>query len=233
LRGVILEECQSTTIRVRAGKAVSRGAMTHVPVELHSAGQVQGSRPWTGVHARAEVILTARLPEPDFQLREGPGSPYSRDPAEIYSELLFHGPLLQGISQVLSCSKEGITGIVTSAPAPSEWIQVPLRNTWLTDPLAIDAAIQLAVLWGFENVGSGSLPCFVGRYRQYRRSMPREGVRVVLQVREAGAHRVRADIVLLDGEGQAVARLENYEGIFDAHLNQAFRRNQLPLRILN
>jgi len=73
----------------------------------------------------------------------------------------------------------------------------------------------------------------VGRSRQYRRSMPREGVRVVLQVREAGAHRVRADIVFLDEEGQTVARLENYEGIFDPHLNQAFRRNQLPLRILN
>jgi acyl transferase domain-containing protein/NAD(P)-dependent dehydrogenase (short-subunit alcohol dehydrogenase family)/acyl carrier protein len=233
LRGVILEEGQSTTIRVLAGRAISKGAFTFVPVELQSVSVDKDTRPSTGIHARAEVILTTRMPAPDFQLPEIVGGPYSLDPEEIYSQLLFHGPHLQGITQVLGCSKEGISGRVAGAPAPAEWIQVPLRNTWLTDPLAIDAAFQLAVLWGFEQVGSASLPCFAGRYRQYRRSMPREGMRVVMQVKEVVAQRMTADFAFLDGEDQLVARIENYEEVFDAHLNQAFRRNQLPLRKTN
>src|SRR5262249_41672106 len=194
-----------TTIRVLAGKAISKGAFTFVPVELHSVSANsmnvnKDTRPSTGIHARAEVILASRLPEPDFQHSEIVERAYSRDLEAIYSQLLFHGPHLQGITQVLGCSKEGISGMVEAAPPPAEWIQGPLRNTWLTDPLAIDAAFQLAVLWGLEQVGSASLPCFVGRYRQYRRSMPREGMRVVMQVKEVIAQRMRADFAFLDAE---------------------------------
>lgn len=232
LRGVILEEDQSCTIRVLAGKSVSKGPFTHVPVELHSVGVAKGKSSGNIVHARGEVILTARLPEPDSRIPEIQVESYSRDLGEIYSQLLFHGPLLQGLERVEGCSNSGIIGIVIGAPAPSAWIQVPLRNTWLSDPLAMDAAFQLVVLWGYENFGCASLPCFVGRYRQYRRSLPRKGIRVVVQVKEAIAQRARADITFMDVEGNVVARLENYEAVLEAHLNQAFRRNRLGLEVI-
>jgi acyl transferase domain-containing protein/NAD(P)-dependent dehydrogenase (short-subunit alcohol dehydrogenase family) len=230
LHGVTLEEGQSITIRVVAGRSISKGALIFVPVELQSVSEDKGTRPGIVIHSRADVILASRLPEPNYHPPENVGGPYSRGREEIYSQLLFHGPHLHGIRQVLGCSKEGISGRVAGAPAPAEWIQVPLRNTWLTDPLVIDAAFQLAVLWAFEQIGSASLPCFVGRYRQYRRSMPRGGMRIVMQMKDVVAQRMTADFAFLDEEGELVARLEDYEGIFDAHLNQAFRRNQLPQR---
>jgi NAD(P)-dependent dehydrogenase (short-subunit alcohol dehydrogenase family) len=248
-RGVILEEDQPCTIRVLAGPGVLEGSVTRVPVELHSTKEGGGGDQTNGkgldgrlghppltahhspiVNARAEVILATRLPIADVLPPEFQVESYLRDPSEVYSQILFHGPHLQGIEQVQGFSKHGIIGMVTGAPAPASWIQDPLRHVWLTDPLAVDAAIQLAVLWAYEEHGMASLPCFVGRYRQFRRFSSRENLRVVFQALKMVAQRVSGDLTLLDREGKVVARLENYESVLDAHLNQAFRRNRLRHR---
>src|SRR5205807_1786887 len=112
------------------------------------------------------VVLAAQLPLPDARLPEFPLHSYRRSQEEIYGQFLFHGSDLQGIETIEGCSKRGIIGFVATAPAPAAWIEKPLRNTWLADPLVIDSAFQLIVLWTFENLGCGSLPCFVGSYRQ-------------------------------------------------------------------
>jgi len=226
--GVILEEDQHCTIRVLAGPGDQKGFFTHVPVELHSLkGEVNGepvrgktvdgrlghssftTHPSPVVYARAEVILATRLPDPEFQAPDLLVELYSRDPAEIYSKILFHGPDLQGIDRVEGLSIHGIIGTVNGAPAPAAWIRVPLRHAWLSDPLAVDAAIQLAVLWAYEQHGMASLPCFVGAYRQFRRFLSRESIRVVVQVKKSVAHRATADITMLDREGNVGAGLEN------------------------
>jgi NAD(P)-dependent dehydrogenase (short-subunit alcohol dehydrogenase family) len=229
LHGVILEEDRSCTIRVLAGKPVHDGPLTRVPVELRSSQQAGRKRLAEAdtLHVRGEVILAAQLPKPDAPQPEFPLDPYRRNQEEIYGQLLFHGPDLQGIETVEGCSKRGIIGLVAGAPAPTEWINRPLRNTWLIDPLVLDSAFQLMVLWTFENLGCGSLPCSVGRYRQYRRSMPRGGVRVGAEIQEATDHRVKANIFFLDSDGNIVARMDSYESVIDAGLNQAFRRNRL------
>ena len=103
----------------------------------------------------------------------------------------------------------------------------PLRQSWLTDPLAIDAAFQVLVLWTQERLGSSSLPTAVGSYRQFRRTFPAEGVRVLAVVRQFNDRRAVADIEFLDAEGNPVARIESYECVIDSSLNQAFRRNRL------
>ena len=119
---------------------------------------------------------------------------------------------------------------VSTSPPPSTWIEQPLRQNWLTDPLAIDAAFQLLVLWTRERFGASSLPTAVGSYRQYRRTFPAEGVRVLAVVRRVSDHRAVADIEFLDAQGDPVARIESYECVIDPSLNQAFRRNRLTHR---
>jgi len=84
----------------------------------------------------------------------------------------------------------------------------------------------MMILWSVERAGAGSLPTFVGRYRQFRRSFPAGGVRVVARVTEAGPHKARADVDFLDDRGQPVARIEDYECVIDASLQSAFRRNR-------
>jgi hypothetical protein len=223
LKGIVLRDEASQAVRVLAGAAVRRDAQFVVPVELR--GTLPDGR--EVAHARAEVVLADRLP----QGRPAPGEldlpPYGGDAEAIYREVLFHGPDLQGIERVDGCGAAGISARVAAAPAPGEWIERPLRQAWLTDPLAIDCAFQLLILWCVEQAGSASLPTALGRYRQFRRAFPAAGVRVVARVTRAGAHRARADIEFLDDDGSLVARIEEYECVIDASLNQTFRRNQL------
>ncbi len=222
LKGVVLREALPETIRVLAGKAVRREGCSVVPVELR--GVLGDGR--EVLHARAEVVLGDRHPDAPAAIDEPNLLPYSTSPGEVYRDVLFHGPDLQGIVAVEGCGDRGIVATVSAAPAPSTWVDRPLRNQWLTDPLALDCAFQMMILWSVERTGSGSLPTFVGRYRQFRRAFPAEGVRVVARVTEAGPHRARADVDFLDGRGEPVARIEDYECVIDASLRSAFRRNR-------
>src|SRR5262249_40208488 len=147
--------------------------------------------------------------------------------AEIYRSVLFHGPALQGIEQVEGWSEQSIAGWVATAPAPSEWIDRPMRSAWLTDPLAIDSAFQLVVLWCSEHLSANSLPVSIGGYRQFRRAFPAGGVRVLVEIKSATEARAIADIEFLDARGELIAHVDAYECVIDASLNQAFRRNQL------
>jgi NAD(P)-dependent dehydrogenase (short-subunit alcohol dehydrogenase family) len=223
LKGVRLAAGQSSPIRVLAGKPRRDGGCYLVPAELHAA-KASGEE---FLCARAEIVLAEALPDAAPMLRGEGLAPYRRERLELYDEILFHGADLQGIELVEGCSAAGIAGTVATAPAPTAWLRQPLRTAWLADPLALDSAFQLMVLWCAEQQGAVSLPCHVGRYRQFRRAFPREGVRVVARVTEHKGQLARADIEFLDLAGQLVARMENYECVIDPALNPAFRRNRL------
>ena len=222
LKGVVLREAHPETIRILAGKAIRRADQSLVPVELR--GVLADGR--EVLHARAEIVLGDGYPTGERPGEEPSLPPYSLDSREIYRDLLFHGPGLQGIIEVEGCGDGGIAATVGSAPPPASWVDRPLRQQWLTDPMALDCAFQLMILWSIERTGSGSLPTFVGRYRQLRRGFPAGGVRVVARVTEAGPHKARADIDFVDAQGGAVARIEDYECVIDASLRSAFRRNR-------
>jgi len=224
-KGVVFEDNTAFTLNVMAGRAVKRESFHLVPVELSS----RGANDKTVLHARAEIVLATRLPEGIRSITELPSTPYTPQNGVIYNrERLFHGPDLHGIEQVDGCSAKGIAAVVKGAPKPSSWIKRPLRSVWLTDPLVIDSAFQMMILWSFERFGAGSLPCFAGRYRQFQEAFPRDGAQVVIRVTSESAHGAAADMEFLDRHtGKLVARLEGYECVIDPSLKQAFQRNQL------
>ena len=194
-RGSSSSRSTPCTLQVLAGRAEKRESFYLVPVELHSTGK-DGQ---TILHARAEIVLATRLPEGIRSIIELPATPYVPRNGELYDrERLFHGPDLHGIEQVDGCSAKGIAALVKGAPPPSSWIRQPFRSIWLTDPLVIDSAFQLMILWSFERFGAGSLPCFAGRYRQFHESFPREGVQVVIRVTAEREHGATADMEFLD-----------------------------------
>ncbi|MBJ6750283.1 type I polyketide synthase [Geomonas anaerohicana] len=224
-KGVVFEDNTPFTLNVMAGRAEKRESFWLVPVELSSPG-VNGK---TILHARAEIVLATKHPEGIRSIKEIPSTPYAPHDGVIYNnERLFHGPDLHGIEQVDGCSAKGIAASVKGAPAPAKWIRRPLRSSWLTDPLVLDSAFQMMILWSFERFGAGSLPCFAGRYRQFQESFPREGVQVVIRVTSESQHGASADMEFLDrSSGKLVARLEGYECVIDPSLKQAFQRNKL------
>jgi hypothetical protein len=225
-KGVIFDREQPCTLRVLTGKAQKRDAFHHVPVELQSTAP-DGRHT---LHARAEILLATRLPEGIRSITETATKPYPRQEEDVYNQgVLFHGPDLQGIERVSGCSGEGIVAAVKSAPAPSQWIKSPLRNSWLTDPLALDSSFQLMILWSSEKYGKGSLPCFAGRYRQFQEAFPKDGTEIVIRVTRENERGAMADMEFFDRHtGKMIARMEDYECVIDASLNRAFQRNQLP-----
>jgi hypothetical protein len=224
-KGVVFDQGSTCSLRVMAGRAEKHDSLFVVPVELTgTAGDGHSI-----LHVRAEIVLASRLPEGIRSIVDVPATPYALGHGAIYDrERLFHGADLQGIEQVGGCSPKGITALVKAAPKPEQWIKQPLRNIWLTDPLVVDCAFQLMILWSFERSGSGSLPSFAGRYRQFQENFPREGAQIVIRVNAERNHGASADIEFLDRtSGKLIARLENYECIIDSSLQKAFQRNQL------
>jgi hypothetical protein len=223
-KGVTFGQEASCELHVLAGRAEKRDSLYIVPVELTG---LDGNG-HNVLHARAEIVLTARLPEGIRTIADLPATSYAGSGPIYNPERLFHGADLQGIEQVTGCSERGISALVKAAPHPSGWIRQPLRNSWLSDPLLLDCAFQLMILWSFERYGSGSLPSFTGRYRQFQEQFPREGAQIVIRVTAEREHGASADMEFLErNSGKLIARLENYECVIDPSLQRAFRQNQL------
>ncbi|HKL24668.1 MAG TPA: SDR family NAD(P)-dependent oxidoreductase, partial [Desulfuromonadales bacterium] len=225
LKGVTLEPGQQHALQVMTGKAFKSDGFHVVPVEL-SGTDGQGQH---FVHARAKIVLAGHLPagrEPAAALSL---PDYPRGIAEIYRpERLFHGSDFHGLREMIGCSPEGITALARPAPLPAEWISQPLRNAWLADPLALDSAFQLMILWSFEKYQAGSLPVFAGRYRQYVEKFPEDGAEIRVRLCRDNASKATAWIEFLDlTSGSLLARLEDYECVIDASLNESFQRNKL------
>ena len=221
--GVQIDADGAATLRALAGRASKTEKHYVVPVEIR--GRRKDGK--DVIHSRADVLLTeslprAPLPEPTPALQ-----PYPHPVDEVYKYFLFHGPDLQGIDRIEGLTELAIVGTAFAAPSPVVWFAQPLRSNWVADPLVLDSCFQMLILWSFAQHGAGSLPCFAGRYRQYRRQFPTGPIKVVARITRDNGTFARADIEFLDPDGQVIAQIQDYECVIDAQLNMSFRRNQL------
>src|SRR5262249_30726991 len=130
LKGVIFDDGRPHRLRLYAGKAVKQEALYAVPVELRSYSD---GREW--LHARADIVLAAKLPAKAAPIGPAWGTPITWARGSLYERYFFHGPAFQGIERIDGCSEHGVWGVVASAPAPAAWCQQPLRGSWFADPL--------------------------------------------------------------------------------------------------
>jgi hypothetical protein len=221
--GITLES-GALTVRAHADKAVKADGEYRVRAELHSTAPDGRDV----LHARAQVVLATALPLAPQPLHLSGLSAARVSMEQAYRELLFHGPLLQGIESLEGCGEAGIAARVRTAPPPGEWIAHPLRQRWLADPLVLDSAFQLMILWAQPRHGSRCLPCLVGRYRQFCRSFPAAGCTVRVAIRRHNELHALADIDVLGPSGEVLARIEDHESVLDRSLERAFRHNHRP-----
>jgi len=208
-------------IRLMAGKARKNGAAFEVDVQIRDGIKDNVEV----IHSGATAILADRLESPPaFDLSAYIGTNgYSKTIHEIYENILFHGVELQGIQEIIGYSSRSITARISSAPSPVKWMREPLRSRWIADPLVLDSACQMAILWCFEERGMVSLPSYSASYRQYRDAFPPDGVTAVLEIKEATDHKIRGDFTFLDTHEVVVARMTGYEAVMDASLSKAFK----------
>ena len=220
LKGIKLDGPQKH-VRLLAGRANKSGDIYEVPVEIRDGvhGNVEV------VHSKAKAILVDTLePAPRYRIPKAlTRSPYKRPMSQVYQDILFHGPDLHGIREITHLSSEGMIARLNGAPSPSQWLKEPLRNKWLTDPLALDAAFQMATVWCYEEQGVVSLPSYCTAYRQFRTLFPVEGLTAVLEIDSVGSHKMRGSIVFLDKDGLVVAQISGYEAVMDPTLHRSFK----------
>ena len=125
--------------------------------------------------------------------------------------------------------KTGVTATVRAAPPPKHWLRNPLRGAWVTDPLAMDCAFQMMILWSSMYRGAPSLPCAVGCYRQYVTAFPKTGCRVVLAVTHGDGALVESAIEFMDADGRVLATATGCEYVIDRSLHDAFGLNRLGI----
>ena len=219
LKGVVLEPGEGIDLQIMTAPSRIKGDEDRITVELRSSHVV---------HARAQIVLgqshtQAEQADP-IKITEN----YPFADGEYYKNgQLFHGADLQGIASVQACSGQGIIGQAKAAPAPSKWMVQAVRSSWLADPLILDSAFQMMILWSFHNSGAACLPTMIGKYRQYRRGFPRDGARIKISIQDSNRHNATATVEFLDDDDKLIAHMEDYECVIDVSLNEAFKRNRL------
>ncbi len=224
--GLKVEAGAQVPLRALAGKAVKQDKTFVVPVELR--GKRKDGREL--LYSRAEIVLAPSLPKPPPADAAPAVNPVPYDVPTAYREFLFHGPDLHGIAEIAGRAPRAFVGTAYPAPAPADWFEFPLRSGWTADPLVLDAAFQMMILWTQGEHHTGSLPSFVGRYRQFRKGFPADLITVVVRVTRDDAKFARADIDFLAPDGQVVAQMQDYECVMEPSLNASFRKNQLALK---
>jgi hypothetical protein len=85
--------------------------------------------------------------------------------AQLYADWLFHGPRLQGIVAVRALSAAGASALLRPSRPVDCLDPVPAQLEWLVDPVLVDSALQLQLIWGRANWGATSLPAALGAWR--------------------------------------------------------------------
>ncbi|HET6426347.1 MAG TPA: SDR family NAD(P)-dependent oxidoreductase, partial [Planctomycetaceae bacterium] len=218
-KGVRLDRDEVVKLQVLIGRTTRAGGRFLIPAQLVSPRDGQPV-----IHAVADLWLGNAVPDADTPKLHLTGSAC---PVETFYPKLFHGPGLRGLERIDVLSKDGISAWSRTAPTPAEWSREPLRSAWLSDPLAVDVALQAMIVWSLSNSQVPCLPCGIGRYRQFRRSFPKAGVQITAKVTHVTDHLIRADIEITDQAEQLIARMEDVENVVDASLLPAFEQRQL------
>jgi hypothetical protein len=220
LKGIRLD-AEKRLVRLMAGKAIKNGDLFVADVEIRDG--VQEGR--EVVHYRAKAVLCEKpFQAPTVAVPDLPGEiPYGRSMEQVYREILFHGDHLRGIRRILGFSAAGMRAELSPAPAPDQWMAEPPFDRWSLDPLVLDSAFQMSIVWSTERFGRPSLPSYAAAYRQYRERYPAKGVVAVMAVRETSQSRMKGDFFFLDPDGGLIATLTGYEAVMDPDLIRSFR----------
>ncbi len=221
LKAITLQHAEHHMVAMVAAVAERQDGQYSIPVEIHTTHE--HAEPT--VHARASIVLVEHYPiapiaEPLPNLNAWP-----HPMQNIYQDdRLFHGPDLHALVEISGYADDAIHARVLTAPSPDQWIEYPMRSSWLADPLALDGSFQMMILWAFERHGIGSLPVFAGHYRQYVEHFPDNGVDVRIRINEEDSAQVEAMIEFIDpATGALLARMDDYTCVMDASLEKSFQ----------
>jgi acyl transferase domain-containing protein/NAD(P)H-dependent flavin oxidoreductase YrpB (nitropropane dioxygenase family)/NAD(P)-dependent dehydrogenase (short-subunit alcohol dehydrogenase family) len=212
LKGVVLSDGRRR-VRLVARPGADDDGRLLVHAELR---EEDAERPaYAGV-----VVLAERYPEAPRPQLGRDGHDRAVDSGTAYRELLFHGPRFQCLHDIVHVGAGGCRAVVQSLP-PAAWLAEPLVATWTLDPLLLDAAPQLAIVWARSERDETALPSRMTRIRRFRPPSATERLSCVLDVRARPGDPVAvADAFYVDDDGEAALVVEGLESTCRAALNR-------------
>ncbi len=216
-------------LRVLRGISFERGSQT---ARIIASSPIEGRGEWRvlmraeigehrHLHDTAEVEIGTALPiAPTYsalQLTNPRRLPITV--SEAYEQWLFHGPLFAGIAEVEALGDNGI--IATLSPStPKRCLAESPKGHWLIDPVMVDSALQLIILWARTYLDMTPLPARLTCYHRY--AGPVSGpVRCEASVKHVpGTPVIHADFRFMDESGRLVGWLEGLEGTCSKALNR-------------
>ncbi len=219
LKGIVLKDGAPEMLSIYASTPEKTNEGYKVLCEIrtkHSGKEV--------INARAEVILTYKLntPAPGYQKADAP-LVYTDSIREAYANDLFHGIFFQSLTEIEGYSDKGIIAKSKTSGKPSEWFAKPATDTFCSEPMSLDAAYQLMILWTTKICGSPSLPSYAKKYRIFTKQSNISNITISAIASRKGSMMATADIDFVDNTGKVVARLEGYECTLNDSLKNAFK----------
>ncbi len=223
LSGLALQDNQPASVRIdSAPQDGDEVTVTIGPLERgrpHYRARVQlgdpaGARDLPGLHDPTRPGLAAR-PAPLAELK-----PFPLALEDAYRDLLFHGPLFQGITAIDGMDERGASAMLRPSQA-AQCVAGAEGMQWLLDPVMLDSALQIQVLWARLQWEVTLLPAEIGRY--IRIATPGEGepVRHELRIRATSTPPMcHADHWFFGSDGRVLALLQDVVGVGTQALNR-------------
>jgi len=175
-------------------------------------------------HYRAVAVLddaapTAR-PQPPAPAALPDLAAFPMSIAEAYRELLFHGPLFQGIERIHGMDSRGATALLRPSQ-PQASVTGTDGQRWLLDPVLLDSALQVQVIWARLQWDATLLPAEIGGYDRF--DAPRDGELVAHEMRirgESNPPMCHVDHWFYGSDGRLLATLTNVVGVGTKALNR-------------
>jgi acyl transferase domain-containing protein/NAD(P)H-dependent flavin oxidoreductase YrpB (nitropropane dioxygenase family) len=213
LDGVALEDDQPQSLWIEATSG--DGTATIVTIGPQAGGRA---------HYRSSVELrrsdSAPAPAAASPAPLDGAPPFPLTIAGAYRDLLFHGPLFQGIAEIGALDERG-TSATLLASDPASCVTGADGTAWLLDPVLLDSALQVQVLWARLQWDVTLLPAEIGGYVRLGAPRPGERIRHELRIRAASsAPMCHADHWFFGADGRPLALLEDVVGVGAQALNR-------------
>jgi hypothetical protein len=219
LHGVTVAEPDGAAVRIAV-------TPTRSAEELEAAiAMPDGSR----AHYRAIARLRRRGAPADEAGAAGPElgdlASFPTTVEAAYRELLFHGPIFQGIVEVEGMDERGAVSLLRPS-TPQQCLAGASEAPWLLDPVLLDSALQVQVVWARLHWDVTLLPAEIRAHWRARPASeaviaPGELVRHELRLRPGSERPLcRADHGFYLSDGRLLATLEDVVGVGTTALNR-------------
>jgi hypothetical protein len=165
LRGIVLERDRvplRVTARIveRTGERITLSvgiAQREAPERIHYQAAATLEAAWR--HDNSGTLSRQDIPE------IGVADALPMTVEEAYGDWLFHGPIFQGIASVEAIGSSGAQSLLRKS-SPRACIQ-GAGGSWLIDPVALDSALQVQLLWARMHWDVTLLPLVFRRFRLF------------------------------------------------------------------